>query len=267
VNPVRRISSALREMHWAQVVLELGLLILGILIALAVDGWMDDRRDAGAERQYLELLVRDLNRDLEVLDEFLGYEERQVADSVFAYRALRSDVAAADREAVADALTRLTWRRTLRLTRATYTDLLSTGNLRLIRTPALRDRIVSLYENNERTLVVRDLNNQVFVDDMFLQYLWNSGLVAPRPARDLGVLNLPTREFAERMAMPIETANDRLWQLSPDSPERTVLVNKVWIRGLVSTGAIAHAQAMAGEIREVRGAITAELTRRWSRPL
>ena len=263
MNPVSRISSALRETRWAQLVLELALLVLGILIALAVDGWMDDRRDAQSERRYLELLVRDLDRDLEVLDEFLAYEERQVADSVFAYRTLRGGVAAEDREAVADALTRLSWRRTLRLTRATYTDLLSTGNLRLIRTPALRDRVVGLYENNERTLVIRDLNNQVFIDDLFLQYLWGSGLVAPRPAANLGVLDGPTREFAERVAMPIETANDRLWQLPPDSPERVVLVNKVWIRGYVSTAAIAHAARMASEIREVREAVVAELARRW----
>jgi hypothetical protein len=178
VNPIRRLSESLREMRWTQLVLELALLVIGILIALAVDGWMDDRRDAQSERRYLELLVRDLDRDLEVLDEFLAYEERQVAESVFAYRALRTGV-------------------------------------------------------------------------------------APRPAANLGVLDGPAREFAERVAMPIETANDRLWQLPPDSPERAVLVNKVWIRGHASTVAIAHAARMAGEIREVREAVVAELARRW----
>jgi hypothetical protein len=265
VNPVRRLSASLREMRWAQVAVELALLILGILIALAVDGWMDDHRDARAERQYLELLVRDLNRDLEVLDEFMAYEERQVADSILAYRALRVGVAAEDREAVAAALFRLTSRRTLRLTRATYTDLLGTGNLRLIRTPALRDRIVGLYENNERTLVIRDRNNQVFVDEMYMQYLLDSGLVSPRPGNNLAAVDGPEQEFAERVAMPVGTANDRLWQLPADSPERVVLANKVWFRGLVSNAAIAHAQAMAGEIREVREAIVAELARRWPR--
>jgi hypothetical protein len=263
VNPIRRFSDALREMRWAQVVLELALLILGILIALAVDGWMDDRRDARAERQYLELLVRDLDRDLAVLDEFIAYEERQVADSILAYRALGVGVAPEDREAVAVALFRLTGRRTLRLTRATYTDLLGTGNLRLIRTPALRDRIVALYEANERTLVIRDRNNQVFVDDMYLQYLLGSGLVAPRPSNNLAAADDTGREFAERMATPVGIANDRLWQLPADAPELAVLANKVWFRGLVSSGAIAHAQTMAGEIREIREAITAELARRW----
>ena len=265
MNPVRRLSDALRGMRWAQVVLELALLILGILIALAVDGWMDGRRDARAERQYLELLMRDLDRDLAVLDEFMAYEERQVADSVLAYRALRGGVAAEDREAVAVALSRLTSRRTLRLTRATYTDLLGTGNLRLIRTPALRDRIVGLYENTERTLVIRDRNNQVFVDEMYMQYLLASGLVAPRPGNNLKALDGPEREFAEHVGMPVGTADDRLWRLPADAPELVVLANKVWMRGSVSNSAIAHAQAMVGEIREVREAIAAELARRWPR--
>ena len=47
MNPVHRFSEARREIRWAQVVLELAPLILGILIALAVDGWMDDRRTLG----------------------------------------------------------------------------------------------------------------------------------------------------------------------------------------------------------------------------
>ena len=172
MNPARRFSEALRELRWAQVVLELALLIAGILIALAVDGWIDDRRDERAERRYLELLQRDLDSNLEVLAETLEFEERQAAGAAMVYRALRAgEVPLQEREAVAMALNQLTARRTLRLARATYTDLLSTGNLRLIHNVALRDRIVNLYEANERTLMIRDRNSQVFVDQMYMQYL------------------------------------------------------------------------------------------------
>ena len=77
-------------MRWAQVVVELVLLVAGILIALAVDGWIDDRRDARVEREYLELLVRDLDRDLEVLKEVVDFERAQVADAALAYRGVRT---------------------------------------------------------------------------------------------------------------------------------------------------------------------------------
>ena len=103
MNPVAPLRGALREMRWAQVVIELALLIAGILIALAVDGWIDDRRDARLERQYLELLSRDLDRDLEVLEETSSSRSAGRGD-VLAYRALRSGVPPEDREAVAAAL-------------------------------------------------------------------------------------------------------------------------------------------------------------------
>jgi len=61
-------------MHWGQVILELALLIAGILVALAVDGWMDDRRYVRLERVHLERLERDVAQSLETLDEFMAFE-------------------------------------------------------------------------------------------------------------------------------------------------------------------------------------------------
>ena len=170
----------LRELRWGHVVVELALLVVGILVALAVDGWIDGRREARVERQYLELLVRDLERDLEMLADVVAFENAQIARvsgptarCAWAWGGIvrpwprRSDNSS---------------RRTLRLSTSTYTDLLSTGNLRLIRN-RLRDRIVNLYEYNERAQLIRDRNNQEFVDRMYMTYFVDRGLVAPRPAR------------------------------------------------------------------------------------
>lgn len=263
MNPVRRISEALRGMRWAQVVLELALLILGILIALAVDGWMDDRRDARAERRYLELMVQELDRDLEMLDEYFDFEERQVEDGILAYRALREGVAPEDREAVATALTRLIARRTLRFNGSTYVDLLSTGNLRLIRNAQLRDRIVGLYESNERIMAIRDRNNEVFVDQMYLQYLLDSGLVAPRPDHNLPYMARSMARFRDRLGVPVDASNDRLWDLPAEAPDLAVLANKVWFRGFVSYAGIAQMKDVGENIQSLREEITAELARRW----
>ena len=265
MNPVRRFAAALREMRWSHVVIELALLITGILIALAVDGWIDGRRDERLERQYLELLSRDLERDLKVLEETLVFEEAQVAASALAYRALRSGaVPPEEREAVAAALGQLTARRTLRLGRATYTDLLSTGNLRLIRNADLRDRIVRLYEANERAQLIRDRNNQEFVDRMYMTYLLDQGLVAPRPDRNLPTLAKPDADFAKRVGLATDARLDRIWQLPPDAPELSVLSGRVWYRGRSSSGAIDQSQQIIAEIGTVQHAIATELsTRRW----
>jgi Family of unknown function (DUF6090) len=264
VTTLRRFATALRTAHWGQVLVELTLLVLGILIALAVNSWIEDRRDARLEHQYLELLARDLDRDLGALDEALQFEQSQVEAAAFAYRALReSSVVPSQREAVALALGQLTSRRTLRLGRATYTDLLSTGNLRLMRNAALRDRIVRLYENNERAQLIRDRNNQEFVDRMYMTYLLDHAYVAPRATRNLQSVSAADSAFAKRAARPekpVTTADDRLWQMPPSAPDWNILAGRVWYRGIVAQGAIDQYRQIADDIRAVRSEIAAELS-------
>ena len=266
MNPVRRFAAALREMRWSHVAIELALLIAGILIALAVDGWIDDRRDARAERRYLELLQRDLDSNLDVLAETLEFEERQAAAAAMAYRALRAGaVPSQEREAVAAALNQLTARRTLRLARATYTDLLSTGNLRLIRNAGLRDQLVDFYERAERTIMIRDRNNQMFVDQMYMPYLLDTALVAPRESRDLPAISATDHGFASRVGAAGSVDDDRLWQLSPDDPEWNVLAGKVWYRGITSQAALEQSRQLEQDVRAVREVVTTELAHRWPR--
>lgn len=259
MTTLRRFTTAVRTAQWGHVLLELALIVAGILIALAINSWMEDRRDARSERQYLELLARDLDRDLAMLDEALQFEQAQAQYSAFAYRALRTGVAPDQREDVARALGALTARRTLRLSRATYSDLLSTGNLRLIRNTALRDRIVRLYETNERAQMIRDRNNQEFVDRMYMTYLLDRGYVAPRPARDLPSITQNDESFARRAAVPVTTADDPLWQLPPSAPDWGILAGRVWYRGIVAEGAVALNRQIENEIRAVRAEIAAEL--------
>jgi len=263
MNPVGRLSRDLREMRWGQVAVELLLLVLGILIALAIDDAMQDRRDAQMERQYLEGIVRDLDRDLLVLKEFGAYHDGQTADGIMAYRVLRGETEVEDKEAVARALSRLMSRRTLRLSRPTYSNLVGTGNVGLIRNAELRDRIVGLYEANERWVAIIDRNNLVFVDQMFAEYMMNSGLVAPRPTSNLASAQKEMERLDARMGVPVGVRNDRLWGLAADSPERGVLANKVWYRSLVSLAAVSQANDVAQGVTAVREAIVDELRRRW----
>jgi len=250
------------ELRWTQVATDLLLIIVGILAALAVDDAIQQRRDARAERQYLELLARDLDRDLEVLAEFIEYEERQTANGILVYRALRAGVAPGDREKVARAVSALLSRRTLRLSRSTYTDLLSTGNVRLLRNARLRDDIARLYESNERALAIRDRNNQVFVDEGFLAHVLGTGLIAPRPSNNLAATFYPIIEFDQRMGVPVTAEQDLLWKLGPGSPEWMILANKVWYRSFASFAAIGAAKTMVSDTAAVRKSIADELARR-----
>jgi hypothetical protein len=260
VSRMNRLVSSLRGLQVGHFMAELGLLVAGILIALAVNGWIEDRRDARTEHLYLERLARDLEQDLDVLREFAAFEERQTADALLAYRPLCAGAADADRDRVAAALDHLTTRRTIRLARATYSDLVATGNLRLIRDADLRDRIVKLYESNERWSTIIDRNNQVYIDQMYLQYMLDAGLLNPTPESNLTPMAAPRVEFARRLGVPARARVDRVWTLATESPrELDILCSKLWYRGFVSLQGIDQARTVATQITALRDDIGVRL--------
>ena len=208
--PVERSSlRVLRELRWGHVVVELALLVVGILVALAVDGWIDGRREARVERQYLELLVRDLERDLEMLADVVAFENAQIDASVRAYRAVR-----------------WAWRRRIvrpwprrsdnsrRAARAAVTDVHRPAEHGQPATdpqrPARSDREPVRVQRSRAQPLIRD-HKQEFVDRMYMTYFVDRGLVAPRPTRDLPGIAASDQRFAERAAVPISARDDRLW--------------------------------------------------------
>ena len=67
------------KINWYQAIAEVALIILGILGALAVDSWWDERSEREAEIDYLESLRRDfistrlsLSKEIEIEKRILG---------------------------------------------------------------------------------------------------------------------------------------------------------------------------------------------------
>jgi hypothetical protein len=185
-----RLTDHLRRAHWSALALELVVVVAGILLALVIDDWAQDRRDRAAEVTYLQFLERDLQQTVDRLQDLKTFENSQMKDGLFIYRSLSDGVAGADRNAVSLSLARLGTRMTTRLASATYVDLINTGNLQLIDNRELRDAIVQFFENAERDLAVIEKNNGFFVDEMYNKLVLGSGSVLPRPAFHHGIRTL-----------------------------------------------------------------------------
>jgi len=70
---VRKLAHRLREHDWFAALIEVLIVIAGILIALQVSNWNQDRQDAARARQYEQRLHRELQADLREMtltDEF-----------------------------------------------------------------------------------------------------------------------------------------------------------------------------------------------------
>ena len=112
-------------------------------------------------------------------------------------------------------------RHTLRLPKAGYTDLLSTGGLRLVRDRTLRDRIIQFYETAQRSEEVVEKNSALHTDGHLAAVLIRDGLVLRRPVVSGRNQRVTERNQVLRdlLGPRFEHPPDPLWGFAPDSRE------------------------------------------------
>lgn len=135
------------RVNWAQAFAEIGLLVAGVLVALGGDAWMDERRDRDAEFGYLQALRVDFEETRTLILKYIADNRRSIDASV----ELLEVLAASPTPAATETVTRLTkdafWVYTLEPVRATYEDLVNSGQLDLVRSTELRSALARADED------------------------------------------------------------------------------------------------------------------------
>jgi hypothetical protein len=135
---------------WARMLAELAIIVVGVLIALAVDSWNTARGEHALEHRYLQSLVADLKGDSATYANLflpaIAQKDsalRDIAPFVRGAPIVGDTLALLDRVSLGG---RLGTRARLTLARRTTFDELSvTGNLSLIRSATLRAALVDYY--------------------------------------------------------------------------------------------------------------------------
>jgi len=133
-------------------------IVVGILIALALDSWNQERMDRALGQEYLQRLIGDLRADVAQADQLLEGLHAKSAGLIFLAQAAGDNLQTrSDPSGVLQALPK-----TLMLAfnapsgrTATYDDLMSTGRLSLITSIRIRDDVLEYYAlvtNNENRL-------------------------------------------------------------------------------------------------------------------
>ncbi|GEM_PF-837000 len=149
-----RIVAAFKRQDWLTVLVELVLVIVGILIALRVDQFADDRRVDAQEINFLKLVRSDLERDIDDLENI-----RSAYGAVLEYG--REALATLDGQPCADACWHTVvaffqasqWVDT-QLNDTTYQEILRTG---FPRDPALKERLTRYYAQGEQRRLIAAL--------------------------------------------------------------------------------------------------------------
>lgn len=197
---LRRVTEHAKAQNWFAVALDFFIVVIGVFIGIEVANWNQARQERQNERQYYGQLLNDLKADLETL----ALAERN-AD--------RYDEAA---QLVLDRLSdkapsRVTPGRSAtaihhagfifipRASRGTYDELVSTGNLRLLRNSQLKSQIAHYYGEFEK-----DRQWDSLLRDQQSDYWAYTAGILPRPV---------LRAAIRAIDPPVSATEDRMiWQ-------------------------------------------------------
>lgn len=136
-----RIIKNLRSANWTELTLELVVVVVGILLALAIDSFSAERQERILEQSLLSQLQADLEGADEQISAQLAQTEAAAAAAVNLLAAARDERVATD-DSVAAWLTRISWWSDPHPTTASAQALVSTNSLHLIQSDELRSGIV-----------------------------------------------------------------------------------------------------------------------------
>ena len=159
---------------------EIVLVVIGILIALGINNWNQNRTAIIKEKRALENLILDLAEQSEQLDEFISGENEFYNSGIYLSEQYAQNKKFQINDTLFSNLNLLGARITLKPINTTFEELISTGNIGLIRNNKLRRRLIRFFNEIDRIAKISANNNTNIVDGLYNPLLFESTVFVHR---------------------------------------------------------------------------------------
>ncbi len=233
---------------------EITLVVVGILIAVSIDNWNSDRIQKAKEQTYLRNILRDLEEQLIKIDDQVEFESKvaEVAYPIIDYYK-KSKSFQVD-SAFTAGIGLLTGRVTFIKIDPTFSELVTSGNIDIIRDEKIKNELVIYFKGLERLEQIINKNNQHFTDNVFTREVL--GLSEVQLALDYKLMIMPI-QIKQQDRQLIDLNEDRLKELTRaqlQKPENELLlINMINFRHYL---AIAHLDFMNTQKDKTHALIT-----------
>lgn len=144
---LRRLAQNLKEQNWTAIVIEFILLVVGVFMGIQVANWNEERTTRQKSAIFTERLKADMRGEDWTYQFLIAYNREVLANANRAVAALEGKTELSD-EALLVSAYRATQYRNRNQRGSTFDELISTGNIGLIRDRTLRDTAIRLYNLN-----------------------------------------------------------------------------------------------------------------------
>ena len=141
---MRRLVSSLKEQNWTAITVEFVLLVLGVFLGIQASNWNAERETKQKSALFTERLKADLRGEDWTYQFLIAYNREVLANANRAVDALEGKAALPD-EALLVSAYRATQYRNRNQRGTSYDELVSTGNIDLVRDRTLRETAIRLY--------------------------------------------------------------------------------------------------------------------------
>jgi hypothetical protein len=146
---------------------EIILVVIGILIALQINNWNQERSNSLKEKQYLNNLKQDFKNQIIEINDQIIYEKKFLKNAKHILNSFNLQNNIRVDSLLVSSANALNDRRTFNAVNPTYTELLNTGDMKLINNETFKNELIVYQQDLERLAEVIKLNNSSFVDREF----------------------------------------------------------------------------------------------------
>jgi len=158
---LRRIIAHFRKQEWTAIALDFVIVVVGVFVGLQAQAWNESRQDRVQERMYIERLARDFT----AIEERTEFANEKWLSIINVSRRLLADIDAFNatgriprtEQAILADLNDLHGTRIPAPRAATFVEMLSTGEIRVLRDEALRDALLAYDTQTHYALIAYDV--------------------------------------------------------------------------------------------------------------
>lgn len=155
---LKRIAAYIRNHDWFAVVVEILVIMIGLMLALQLDRWREHREELDLEYVYIQRLANDIATDIPDIEYAIELQSmRRELVHLLMDVAENPDAALEQPVLFLGAVDQAAYTYTPTLTNHTFENLRTTGDMRLIRSVAVKDKLFEYYNYDEEQRQYRPL--------------------------------------------------------------------------------------------------------------
>jgi hypothetical protein len=211
---------------------EIVLVVIGILIALSINNWNESRKEKEVENRYISSILSDLKDQNASIDINLESEEVNFKAAGQIIRSYQENNALILNKTFYKLASAVTSRKTFVITDPTFTDLVSSGNINILKNAETKKRLINYYQDLERIEKIIQNNNTLLIDQNYISVYNKVGYYFT----SLEELSTDKFELNEHMIIPeyennLEEISKKLFL---EDENKLAFMNAIYLRNVVA---------------------------------